>query len=474
MNSRSATKTETGTNDDEPTVRRVLIASSDAHAGMPESAYREYFERAHWEALDELVRGDAEAIDTMIEATRFSGEVLEVIDRDRAIRSGGERGAWDVDTRLREMDREGVAWELLYMGSGDGTTLVRSPFAWEVSQPYPPDLRAAGARAYNRWLADHMAGGVGRLAGAALVGPCHDLDAEIRELEWLADRGFVAVYAPGTPADPSLPRLSDSYFEPFWSACEDLGLRLALHVNWGVPQEDRFRAHAAAFIESKATGEVLSPQQMKERLIERGLIFDSEMPPRRAVVQLMVGGVFDRHPGLGAVITELRADWTPAFVAHLDARFERGELPTRRRPSEYWRENFRLAPSFVHRAEIEMREEIGMQQMLYGRDYPHPEGTWPNTLDWLRDALRDVSETEARQFLGENAVEWFGLDRQRLEAVAEVIGPRPDEILGDHRVEPRVLDEFHARGGYLKPRPTIDLEVLDRAIDDDLHESAAS
>jgi energy-coupling factor transporter ATP-binding protein EcfA2 len=37
-------------------------------------------------------------------------------------------------------------------------------------------------------------------------------------------------------------------------------------------------------------------------------------------------------------------------------------------------------------------------------DYPHPEGTWPNTHDWIRDAFGDVPVDEARLILGENAI----------------------------------------------------------------------
>jgi predicted TIM-barrel fold metal-dependent hydrolase len=465
--------TQTGDIEVRAQTGRLLIASSDGHAGMPVSSYREYFEQRYWPALDELVVNEAASIRAVAEMIQLPQDVLDLIDSANAIRTGGCRGAWDIDIRLREMDREGVAWELLYMGAGDGTTLVQGPFVWEASRPYPAELRAAGARAYNRWLADHIAAGHGRLGGVALVGPCHDLDAEVRELEWLAAHGFVAVCAPGTPADPSLPLLNDPYFEPFWAACETLGLRIAMHVNWGVPQEDRFTSQSAAYLESKKRGEVFSPLQMKERLVAEGLFYDSDTPPRRAIWQLMLGGVFDRHPGLGAMLTELRSDWTPDFIAHLDVRFERGDLPMKRRPSEYWQENFRLVPSFVHRVEIEMRDEIGIRRMLYGRDYPHPEGTWPNTHDWLRDALAGVSESDARLFLGENAIEWFSLDREALRDIASRIGPSPDDILGGHTVDPRYLEQFHIRGGYQKPRAVIDVAGLDRFLDEDLDKISA-
>ena len=107
--------------------------------------------------------------------------------------------------------------------------------------------------------------------------------------------------------------------------------------------------------------------------------------------------------------------------------------------------------SFMHKVEVEMRHEIGVDTMLFGRDYPHPEGTWPNTPDWLRDAFAGVPEDELRAMLGENAIAFFGLDRGRLTAVAERIGPSVEEISGSTTVDPDLLAIFDGRGGYLHP-----------------------
>jgi hypothetical protein len=105
----------------------------------------------------------------------------------------------------------------------------------------------------------------------------------------------------------------------------------------------------------------------------------------------------------------------------------------------------------MHKVEVEMRDELGVETILFGRDYPHPEGTWPKTPDWLRDAFAGVPEADARLMLGENAIRFFGLDRARLREYAERIGLRVSDVLGDHTVAPEVLESFALRGGYLKP-----------------------
>ena len=71
-----------------------------------------------------------------------------------------------------------------------------------------------------------------------------------------------------------------------------------------------------------------------------------------------------------------------------------------------------------------MRHEIGIDTIAFGRDYPHPEGTWPNTVGWIREAFEGVPEPELRKMLGENAIGRLGLDGVALDAV--VVSGRPD------------------------------------------------
>src|SRR5207249_1167270 len=119
----------------------------------------------------------------------------------------------------------------------------------------------------------------------------------------------------------------------------------------------------------------------------------------------------------------------------LDARAAKGDVPLKLKPSEYWTRNCAATPSSVHRSEMEMRHQIGVHNMLFGVDYPHPESTWPNTLDWIRASFTGVPEDEARLIPGENAIRIYGLDHDKLASVAAKIGPRPQEVLGRFDVD---------------------------------------
>jgi predicted TIM-barrel fold metal-dependent hydrolase len=65
---------------------------------------------------------------------------------------------------------------------------------------------------------------------------------------------------------------------------------------------------------------------------------------------------------------------------------------------------------------------------MWGSDYPHLEGTWPNTMDALRKTFGDYPESEIQQLLGGNAAEVYGFDRELLDPIAAKIGPALSDI----------------------------------------------
>jgi hypothetical protein len=179
----------------------------------------------------------------------------------------------------------------------------------------------------------------------------------------------------------------------------------------------------------------------------------SDLRSRKVVWQLMLAGVFDRHPGLKMMETEVRGDWIPAALAMLDQAWEqhRSSLAAKRRPSEYWQSNCMAGLSFMNKAEVNMRREIGVDTLAFGRDYPHTESTWPNTLTYFSDLFRSVPENEVRAVLGGNLVRFFGLDRAKLAKLADRIGPTFKQIAEGAGLSPELLAHLNMRCGYSNP-----------------------
>ena len=251
-----------------------------------------------------------------------------------------------------------------------------------------------------------------------------------------------------------MPPLFDPRWEPYWAECEARGLVLVVHAGFGFEQGFLYEQLDRVNREVKAANgsEMDLVMRIATEVFTKQIF--SDLKARRPMWQMMCGGVFDRHPDLKLILTEVRLDWIPTNLAYFDALFaeHRADVPATRAPSEYWHDNCMAGASFVHKAEVEMRHEIGVGQIIFGRDYPHPEGTWPNTPEWLRDAFAGVPEDELRAMLGENAIPFFGLDRATLVPIAEKVGPTVQDVAGaTGAVDPDLIAIFDGRGGYLKP-----------------------
>jgi hypothetical protein len=98
------------------------------------------------------------------------------------------------------------------------------------------------------------------------------------------------------------------------------------------------------------------------------------------------------------------------------------------RPSEYFDRNCWIGASNTRRRELARRYEIGVGNLMWGNDFPHPEGTWPHTREWLRNAFCDIPVEETKLLLGGSAAGVYNFDVEKLAPLAERIGPTPDDL----------------------------------------------
>ena len=444
-----------------------MIFSFDGHVGGPPESYLPYIEPQY--------RADLEALSA--ENAEWSGHC-----KFYGFTPGEKYGVFDSPRMLEEMDADGISGQILLSGHGMATT----PFFSVSNDPYPPELRHAGGKAYHRWLADYAADGQGRLVPIADPGPCLDLDETIAELRWVRDAGFRGVHLPGAVYDAALPPHHDRYYDPFWAACEELDLVLVLHAAFGAEQGrvlDMLRRKDRAKEELVRRNPEMADLDLTSLTANELLELGGGVPEnsmtrfgptalhaaRRALSQTILGGVFDRFPALRIVLVELRADWLPATLAHLDERVASSSLGLSMKPSEFFARNGWVAPSSPRPAEVAMRHEIGIDKFIFATDYPHPEGTWPETRDWLRVAFDGVPADELPKLLGGNAVTLLGIDRAPLDEAARRIGPVASDILGHAaEVDPDLIENFNKRSGFKTPREKVDATAIDSWLTPDL------
>jgi hypothetical protein len=152
---------------------------------------------------------------------------------------------------------------------------------------------------------------------------------------------------------------------------------------------------------------------------------------------LLWSGVFERYPGLKFAVTEGGCWWLADFLWKWDSAYTK-EHATKKMssigpklsmlPSEYVDRNVKIGSSNTRRREIARRYEIGVDNIMWGNDFPHPEGTWPHTARFLRSAFWDIPVDETALMLGEAAGAFYGFDVEGLRPLADRIGPTPEDL----------------------------------------------
>jgi predicted TIM-barrel fold metal-dependent hydrolase len=399
---------------------RYLVISSDCHAGLPPERYRDYLDPQHRPVFDA-------ALPIQIQAMKEMSKLFLIADINEEWRRGREKelaGAWDSDERVRVLDADGIAGEVIFP---DGITEMNTPpFGAGLSLPTDgvvPELQWAGARAHNRWIAELCQMAPERRAGVAIVPALWDVAEAVREVEWARAHGLRGALLPckwGAHAPYHHPK-----YDPLWAACQDQEIVVHFHSG-AAPMEDYFGPLPLPGAPAPAEPRVALPGAMGAYISEvawwcvRPLTF------------LIWGGVLERFPRLRVAITEGTSIWAPEYLALLDQRYSETHYSAKlgdyrshlsMKPSDYFRRQVGIGASCMPRREAELRHAIGLGNIHWGSDYPHPEGSWPETRAQLRETFRGLPEDEIAAMLGGNAARFHGFDVEKLAPLAARIGP---------------------------------------------------
>lgn len=376
-------------------MNRYTVISADCHAGADLLDYRPYLESRYHDEFDAWAAGYASPFGDL--------------QRPDANRN------WDNQVRTAALDRDGIAGEIIY----PNTVPPFFPISGLVTIVPSPDefqLRLAGLRAHNRWLAEWCASQPERRAGIGQLF-LNDVDEAVADVHWIADHGLRGgALLPPIPPGAAIDQLHSPVYEPVWAACADRGVILNVHGGGGTPDLGMHPASLPLFV------------------LEAG--FYSHRP----LWSLVMAGVFDRHPDLRFVFAESGVSWVPRALAamdHIHAKMVKGNvgaLPFRdplllaRQPSEYWTTNCWIGASFMTREDCLDRHSIGVDRIMWGSDFPHEEGTYPHSCEAIRHTFAAVPRHETAAMLGGNAAKLYGFDLDRLGPLGERIGPPLDLV----------------------------------------------
>jgi predicted TIM-barrel fold metal-dependent hydrolase len=381
---------------------RYIVISTDCHAGSDILGYKPYLEKKWHEEFDAWAASYSSPYDDLMWATA--------------------KRNWDSDFRMKEVDADGIAAELLFPNTVPPFFSTLSIFS--VSMPRTREeyeRRWAGLRAHNRWIRDFCLEEPDRRRGMLQILP-HDLDAAIEEMRWAKKADVFAApliqsIPPNFPVEPWFhPR-----YDQLWAACVELAMPVVQHAGSGTPDypDDAPASFPIMFYEIPVFA-------------------------NRTFGHLILGGVFERFPTLKFSMTEMRSlAWAPddalrqdSIVADMKSA-DNYTLPTfakhgvdalTLKPSEYMRRNCYHAASLDTPANYARRYEVGVDHVMWGSDYPHEEGTSPTSLDAMRWQFAGIPIDECRKILAGNAADLYGFDLDALTPIAAEIGPRVDDV----------------------------------------------
>ncbi len=416
-----------------------MVISSDGHATARMDDYTDYLDPAFREEFRAFCAVYRERGSHTFEERALSARLDPYLVeewRENVIDAGRLEGNFDVERRVTELDTEGVAAEVLFPDFGLPFELYSPLLAAALKEPARDEAHVVAANdAYNRWLVDFVSDHKERFATMASIS-FTDVQRAVRDIRWAKEQGFTGVMLPHFPEE--MPLYAGAY-DPIWDTCEELDLLVNSHVA----------------ISSTST-RVIAPAQPPPHPVCMGPLFVAQVEffCRQILDHLIWGGVLERHPRLKVVLTEQGSGWIPAKLAGMDYSYDGSYLRQdireviKHRPSEYFARQVFLGASLLTRAEVEIRDRIGVDKMMVGVDYPHHEGAWNGgTQNYLQATLgaNEVPVAEAEQMLGATAAQVFGFDVQALAPIVERIGPRPEQIL----VPP--TEDLFPRGDVHKP-----------------------
>jgi predicted TIM-barrel fold metal-dependent hydrolase len=281
------------------------------------------------------------------------------------------------DSRLETMDRQGLQAAILLPTTG--VTVEHDLYKLGA------EAALANLTSFNRWLEEDWGYAYQQRIFAVPMLSLAALELATAELSRVLDQGARLVHLKAGPVIGRSP--ADPYFDPFWRTVEAADVPVVFHIGnagynemicglWGE------RTDASLYD--------YSPLQV---------FLSVYRPIVETLAALVLGNLFGRFPGLKILSIENGSRWVASLLEEMDhaAKTKAGDLTDK--PSDIFREHIYVAPFWEDDC-LEAVDLIGAEHVLFGSDFPHPEGE-ANPLDFL-DSLRGLDDTSTRKVMRDN------------------------------------------------------------------------
>jgi predicted TIM-barrel fold metal-dependent hydrolase len=347
------------------------LISADSHVKVTHEQIKANLDPKFHAAYDDAVRAFGERMARGAGAANAAGAAMKAADKNAAF---NQPGYGDPIARLEEMDRDGVDAEVLYS---------------EVSAfRYLADMKegqSESVRAFNDVLAAFAEPDPKRLIVSYQI-PIHDIDIAIAEVKRVVGRGAKSLQLPVFPSEFGLPEYFDARYEPLFELISETGLPICCHIGLNTNLDDLMRR---------------DPTPNKGVMVPVTGLLTAE-----AFGMWIMGGVFEKFPRLQVVFVEPGLTWVVWWLHIVDDMVQRQgyEFPAiTKLPSEYFRRNVYLTFIEERIALERLRDLIGVENIMWSSDFPHPVTSWPNSRRIVEEQLEGVPADERELIVCGNA-----------------------------------------------------------------------
>lgn len=313
--------------------------------------------------LEGFPKGHSEHIDRMHEAGFYDGRYHPSTP----------------EVRIEDQDLDGVDAEVIY-----------GPLGLE-KQLKSRELMQVVYSIYNDWAANFQATHPDRFAPIGLVDSADPRQAadEVRRVAKLGLKGVEFSF------NTALLPVWHRNWDELWSACADTGVNISFHAR-GVPVMPALNEEMNNEYKDTIMGIKLCVFQLGGAEVLGSIIFS---------------GALDRFPKFKFILGEAGVAWLPYTLARMnhewEDRYEKMKVLCPERPIDYWHRqgytSFQREPALTHSVGF-----VGEDNIMWGADYPHPDGTWPDSQKWRDLDLVGLSDEQVKKITLTNAGRLFG------------------------------------------------------------------
>lgn len=297
------------------------------------------------------------------------------------------KGTWDRDARLEDMTANHVEAALNFPN-------IFPRFCGQgFLERDDKELALACLKIYNDWMIDDWCGGsaAGRLIPLTLV-PMWDPELAAAEVRRCADKGSYAIAFSENPSKLGCPTMYSGDWDVLWRACEETETTVSMHIG------------SSSSMPSTSPDAPLATSMSLYAQNAEGSLAD-----------WVFSGTLSRFSDIKIAYAESQVGWMPFMLERLDSVYREGRGGVGGDgvlPSELVKERV-FGCVFDDLFGLKVRDEVGVDQILFETDYPHSDGTFPHSRKVAHDlfSAAGMNADDCYRVLRGNAIRAYGLQR---------------------------------------------------------------